>query len=210
MLTLAFETANFGASGALIKDKHILAEKTWTEIYGQASFLVPALKALVEEAGYTFKDVEEVITTTGPGSFTGQRVGLSIARTLEVAGGMRVLGVTSFDWIARGFVRAHPKTDRPILVTLTTGRSDLFFQLFDNEGKALKDPISLLPQALGTYALQGCLIVGQERAALKEQDWQVYEGVWQPHARDLGLILRPLKTALHPFYLRPVDATPQP
>lgn len=210
MLTLTFETANFGASSALINQGEVLAEATWTEVYGQASFLVPALKALVEEAGYALKDVEEVITTTGPGSFTGQRVGLSIAKTLEVAGGMRVLGVTSFEWIMGGFVRAYPKTDCPLLVALTTGRSDLFFQLFDETGVPLKEPISLVPQELGSYAPQGCLIIGQESPALKEHGWQVYEGTWQPHARDLGLMPRPLKTELNPFYLRPVDATPQP
>ncbi|MBA4750005.1 MAG: tRNA (adenosine(37)-N6)-threonylcarbamoyltransferase complex dimerization subunit type 1 TsaB [Alphaproteobacteria bacterium] len=210
MLTLTFETANFGASGALIKEGNILAEAAWTEVYGQASFLVPALKTLVERAGYALRDVEQVITTTGPGSFTGQRVGLSIARTLEVAGGMRVLGMTSFEWIAGGFVRAYPKTGRPLLVTLTTGRADLFFQLFDENGAPLKEPASLVPQEIGTYAPQESLVVGQDCHVLKELGWQAYEGPWQPRARDLGLMPRPLKTDLSPFYLRPVDATPQP
>jgi tRNA threonylcarbamoyladenosine biosynthesis protein TsaB len=205
MLKLTFETANFGTSAALVLGQDVLEKRRWEKPYGQASYLVPALKEMVSGAGYAFARVDAVVTTLGPGSFTGQRLGLCIAQTLAFAGGLCVWGVSSFEWMARAYLRAYPENVRPILVCLKTGRPDLFCQLFNEKGHAVKDPLCLLPSEMESYAGQGILVIGQD---LERVPSHMDTRDFTPHALDLAFIEKPDHTTLAPFYLRGVEATP--
>lgn len=205
MLKLTFETANFGASAALVRGVDILEKRCWEKPYGQASYLVPELKEMVCGAGYTFSQVDEVVTTLGPGSFTGQRLGLCIAQTLAFAGGLCVWCVSSFEWMAKAYARAYPENLSPILVCLKTGRADLFCQLFDEKGCALKDPLCLLSEEMEAYAGEKTLVIGQDVERVpSHMDIRRFSA----HALDLAFIERPQHITLAPFYLRGVEATP--
>ena len=205
MLKLTFETANFGTSAALVLGRDVLEKRCWEKPYGQASYLVPELKTMVSGAGYTLSQVDAVVTTLGPGSFTGQRLGLCIAQTLAFAGGLCVWGVSSFEWPVKAYLRAYPENSRALLVCLKTGRSDLFCQLFDEKGRVAKDPLCLLPSEMETYAGQEVLVIGQD---LDRVPSHIDTRYFIPHALDLAYIERPERTTLAPFYLRGVEATP--
>ena len=62
---------------------------------GQAERLFPALAELLARAGGAYADLDRIAVTTGPGSFTGLRIGLSAARGLGLALGLPVLGIPS-------------------------------------------------------------------------------------------------------------------
>ncbi len=67
----------------------------------QAAKLVPMVQAVMEEAGAAFADLGLIVTTVGPGSFTGLRIGLSTARAMGLALGVPVRGVSTFDVVRR-------------------------------------------------------------------------------------------------------------
>ena len=178
MLILSFETANFGASIALTKDSQLIAEKVFHKSHGQAGFLIPEIQAMMKASGTSLKEVKAFVTTTGPGSFTGLRLGLSVARTLNSLSQAPVLGVPSPFWVANAFLKAgtgeltkdftanNPQAEAfsrralPTLVCLDARRDDLYCQLFNPEGEPLKEIENILPKDLPSYAEGACYAIG--------------------------------------------------
>jgi len=73
----------------------VLARRFEVMQRGHAEALAPMVEAVMREAGLAFADLDKLAVTTGPGSFTGQRVGLAFMRGLKVALGLPLAGVTS-------------------------------------------------------------------------------------------------------------------
>ncbi len=106
MLILAFDTATGRATSALVGDGEVLGERVSTTVT-----LLADLDALLRQAGAHVRDVEALAVGTGPGSFTGIRVGLAAARGLALALGLPVAGVSTLDALAAGAPGALPVID---------------------------------------------------------------------------------------------------
>ena len=106
----------------------------------QASLLIPMIQSLIEGADISFSDLEGIVCTKGPGSFTGLRIGLATARALGLALDIPVIGVSTLDFVAQHYLKRGIQD--PFLVVLETKRSDFYAQLFDQRGVALIDPIA--------------------------------------------------------------------
>jgi len=106
MLILAFDTATDVATSALVDDGEVLGERT-----SRAVTLLEDVDALVRQAGARTGDVQGLAVGTGPGSFTGIRVGLATARGLALALGIPVAGVSTLDALAAGAPGALPVID---------------------------------------------------------------------------------------------------
>ncbi|WOR15594.1 tRNA (adenosine(37)-N6)-threonylcarbamoyltransferase complex dimerization subunit type 1 TsaB [Hyphomonas sp. FCG-A18] len=97
MLTLALHTAMAGCDVAIQRDGTVLANLSEAMRKGQDARL-PGLVALAcEQAGVTLEEVERFGVVTGPGSFTGVRVGVAFARGLALATGVPCVGVSSLE-----------------------------------------------------------------------------------------------------------------
>jgi len=106
---------------------------------GHAELLFPRVDALLARNGLAYADLDRVAVTTGPGSFTGLRIGLSAARGLGVALGLPVIGVPSLFAISLG-----APSGSPVAVLLDARRGEAYFQLFDGPGEPAGPP-ALLP-----------------------------------------------------------------
>lgn len=106
MLILAFDTASARATSALVGDGEVLGERVSTTVT-----LLADLDALLRQAGAHVGDVEALAVGTGPGSFTGIRVGLAAARALAFALGIPAAGVSTLDALAAGAPGALPVID---------------------------------------------------------------------------------------------------
>jgi tRNA threonylcarbamoyladenosine biosynthesis protein TsaB len=106
MLILAFDTATDVATSALVDDGEVLGERA-----SRAVTVLEDLDALLRQAGAHTREVGALAVGTGPGSFTGVRVGLATARGLALALGVPVAGVSTLDALAAGAPGALPVID---------------------------------------------------------------------------------------------------
>ncbi|MBU6298292.1 MAG: tRNA (adenosine(37)-N6)-threonylcarbamoyltransferase complex dimerization subunit type 1 TsaB [Alphaproteobacteria bacterium] len=95
MKILAVDTALGACSAALLEDDRVLARRYEAMERGHAEALAPMVQAVMEDAGVGFSNLDRLGVTVGPGTFTGQRVGLAFMRGLRLALGKPLLGVTS-------------------------------------------------------------------------------------------------------------------
>ncbi|KCZ90784.1 family M22 nonpeptidase-like protein [Hyphomonas johnsonii MHS-2] len=97
MLVLALNTAFTAMEAALVRDGEILADARETMARGQDRLLPDFVERLLATAGVTLAEVDRFAVVTGPGSFTGIRIGVAYARGLSLVTGAPCIGVTSLE-----------------------------------------------------------------------------------------------------------------
>ena len=192
MLILAFDTATDVATSALVSDGEVLGERA-----SVASTLLEDVDALFRQASARPRELDAVVVGTGPGSFTGTRVGLSVARGLALALGVEGAGVSTLDALAAGAEGA--------LALIDARRGEVF----------LAGPRAAAPD---TVEVEGRLCVGG--GALRYRDVLEANGAVVPADDDPRHLPR---AALHvslasefgpvgaiePVYVREPDARPR-
>jgi tRNA threonylcarbamoyl adenosine modification protein YeaZ len=118
VLILAFDTATDVATVALVRDGDVLGERASRPVR-----ILQDVEDLLREAGVRADEVEALAVGTGPGSYTGLRMGLVTARTLAFSLGVPVAGVSTLAALAAGAPGATPLVDgkRRELFTLVDG-----------------------------------------------------------------------------------------
>ena len=118
MLTLAFDTATSAATAALVRDGKVLGERV-----SRAVRVLADADELLRENGLEPAELNRIVVGTGPGSFTGLRLGLATARGLALALDLPVAGVSTLDALAAGAPGALPVVDggRREVFTLVDG-----------------------------------------------------------------------------------------
>ncbi len=97
MITLGLHTAGPACDLALVRDGDVLGQRKESMMRGQDARLPGLLQDLLRAANRDLRDVDRIAVVTGPGSFTGIRVGVSFARGLALATGAPCIGVTSLE-----------------------------------------------------------------------------------------------------------------
>ena len=132
ILALNTSTPQFGLA-MMEEDGTILAEYFMSREKGFGS-LMPALHFLLSKLKADIHDQKAVIVTTGPGSFTGLRVGISAAKGLYHALGIPIIGISSLEAMASQF----PFSDLPIVPILYSRKNEFFTaQFIRNNGNNL-------------------------------------------------------------------------
>jgi len=105
---LALDTTSDYISLALGNSSEVIANQ---HIYGpraHLAHLVPAIDELLKTAGVSLKDLDVIAVGTGPGSFTGTRIGVATAKSLAQGGGLPLIGISSLDILTIG-LEATPR-----------------------------------------------------------------------------------------------------
>src|ERR1051325_2091640 len=132
---LAIETSGRIGSVALVDEDGAIEEREFAHGLQHAAMLIPLIDELCQKRGWSAKDLGEVYVSVGPGSFTGLRIGVTLAKTLAVATGTKLVGVPSM----RVLVENASAEARHALVVLDAKREQVFTARFERvEGKWLE------------------------------------------------------------------------
>ena len=216
MRLLAFDTSGAAISAVTAQDGALLSARRESLARGHAERLLPLLWEVLAQGGWSWRDIELVVVTEGPGNFTGLRAGIAVARALSLALGCPVLGIGTLELAAEAGVAAAPENRLPILALLDARRGEVYAQRFAADLAPLTEP-ALAPLASATADLPSpCLIVGDAAASMLGRtghDDRVIEvdldarylarAAWRRLAG--GAVAGP-GTMLRPVYLRQPDA----
>ncbi|HTN60252.1 MAG TPA: tRNA (adenosine(37)-N6)-threonylcarbamoyltransferase complex dimerization subunit type 1 TsaB, partial [Devosia sp.] len=140
-ITLAIDTAAPRLQLALLR-ADATSDTSIDEIAtGHAELIFARIAALLARNGLGYPDLARVVVTTGPGSFTGLRIGLSAARGIALARAIPVVGVPSL--LALSLAAPQGK---PVTVLLDARRDEAYFQTFTAPGQPT-GPAQILPMA---------------------------------------------------------------
>ena len=103
MLWLGIDTSNGPLSIALVRDGYVLIEENATMNIRHSHRAMPVIERLFQEAGVTPKDLDAIAVSEGPGSYTGVRIGVTIAKTLAWTLNKPLIGVPSVKILAAPF-----------------------------------------------------------------------------------------------------------
>ena len=131
-MLLALDTATGTASVALFDGESVLGEVTWRGERRAGDELFPQLERLLALAGVSLGQVDRVAVATGPGSFTGIRVGIAAARGLARASGAAVAGVSTLDVLAY----PHASSGVRVCPLLPAGRDEWYAAFYEERGGA--------------------------------------------------------------------------
>ena len=214
MIILALDTALGACSAAVWADGAVVANQFRRLDRGHAEAIVPMVQAALGQAGRVYGDVDAFAVTTGPGTYTGLRIGHAAVRGLAIATGKPVIGATTLEVVAAAACAAGP-----IAVALRTKRADIYFQLFSADLSPVGSPRALPPDAV-TLPDEPMLLAGDAAphiaAAAGRSDIRVAPGPGLPEAAVLAAIagrrarlhgLPPPSTFPPPLYLRAPDVT---
>jgi tRNA threonylcarbamoyladenosine biosynthesis protein TsaB len=192
-LVLAFDTATDVATSALVQDGEVVGERA-----SRAVRILEDVDSLLAGAALEREAIEGIVVGTGPGSYTGLRMGLVTARALAIALGAPVAGVSTLDALATGAPGAHPVIDAK--------RSEVFAL---DEGSPAVMPAENLPVKPGdVYVGDGALRYRellQARGARVPPDDDPVHTPWARHHAALADGFGSPEVA-QPIYLRLPDA----
>ncbi|MFM8805224.1 MAG: tRNA (adenosine(37)-N6)-threonylcarbamoyltransferase complex dimerization subunit type 1 TsaB [Planctomycetia bacterium] len=135
MKTLAIDTSlATGAVAALDGDR--VAVRSLPTAGEHARLLAAAIEAVAAELGWRPADAALVAVITGPGSFTGLRVGVTTAKAVCWATGARLLGVSSCEVIARAVAAAEGPTGAPVTIAFDAGRGEVYAAVVTPDGRS--------------------------------------------------------------------------
>lgn len=100
MRILGIDTSNQGLGVALVEDQKIIANRLGEKSKNHSVTLMPAIDQIVKEANWQPKDIQRLVVASGPGSYTGLRIGVTTAKTLAWTLGCDLVAVSSLAGIA--------------------------------------------------------------------------------------------------------------
>lgn len=138
MTVLGIETATAVCGAAVVRDGSLVALREREEARIHAEQLPGFIEAVLAEAGLSVEQLDGVAVSAGPGSFTGLRIGLSMAKGLVYATGTRLVGVPTMEALAVRAARSGALNGRHVMPLLHARRGEVYAQVFVVEGDGVR------------------------------------------------------------------------
>ena len=218
MLILAIDTALDACAAAVLDTSanQPVAQELQAMKRGHAEALMPLIARVMKASGVAFTALDRIAATTGPGSFTGLRVGLSAARGIALAAGKPVVGVTTLTAFAAPIVSEN--SEHPVIAAIDARHDHVYFQVLGGDGSSLIKPkVAPIAEALDAARFGTPHLVGNAAKILADRwpaDAPPPFKIDQQAAPDiawvawLGAAVSPESAPARPYYLRAPDAKP--
>lgn len=187
MRVLGIESATATARVAVLADDHVLSECSASQPGGgHGEILLPLIERVLKEASVELAGLGLVALSIGPGSFTGLRVGLSVAKGLCLAAGLPVVGVPTLETLAHA---ACPSAER-IWAALDARKGEVYAALFERSGSDFEcvreTAVTSVDQFLGQLTA-GSRVVGDVTELHRERLRRVLGDEEQWFSEPVGL-----------------------
>ena len=209
---LVIETSGRIGSVALVDGSSVIAEEKFPHGLRHAAEILPMIDRLCRGRGWSAKDLEHIYVSAGPGSFTGLRIGVTLAKTLAFATGVKLVSVPTVRVLAGN----APPEAMHLIIVLDAKREQIFTARFERIGDAWveREPAHLdaltamIERSPRPVHLLGEGIPFHEKFAVKEagvciappESWRARAGA----VAKIGLELADAGEFVDPFLLTPI------
>lgn len=159
-MLLAIDTSTRTVGIALYDGVQVLSEMIWSSSNFHTVELAPAIYQMIDRTDTSMQALSGIAVAVGPGSFTGIRIGLAVAKGLALAKGKPLIGVPTLDVLAA----AQPALDLPLAVVLRAGRQRLavgWYQLEDDDWSSTGEAEILTAKDLNVRINEPTLVCGE-------------------------------------------------
>jgi tRNA threonylcarbamoyladenosine biosynthesis protein TsaB len=182
VITLALDAATYHGSTALFVDGVLVAERAVAMRGREHEALMPAVAAVLAEAGIAVQRVERVVCGAGPGSFTSLRIAGSIAKGIALATGAELIPVSSLALIVASY---EGSSAGRFVAVLDAMRGEHYVQEF-----AIEDGVVEATSPLGLVASPGIAELAAERQAIAVGPDRAGSHMVKPHAKSWRYITK--------------------
>lgn len=201
MIVLAVDTCLGACTAVVGQEGRVVAQISEPMVRGHQERLAPMVAEVMAEAGLSFSALDRLGATTGPGSFTGLRIGLSFARSMALALGVPFTGFSSLEALAFG---------RPglVLAIADARRGQAYWQGFEDGAPATPPTVSLLAEAAAFAGGRPLTVVGPGADLMADYPSLLAVDPAQGPSSEalIALASRPDLGSPAPIYLRAADA----
>ncbi len=191
MRILALESSSNNGSVAVLDGDRVLGELPLDPSQRTAQSFAPAIRQQLEAVGWLPGDIQLIAVTRGPGSFTGLRIGVTVAKTLAYAVGAEVIGVDTLKVIAW----QAPTGNLPVWALVDAQRQQVFAARFRRHGDDMQRETAteIVDNDVWLAGLSGeVMVIGP---GLKRLCDRLSDGIsvadpesWAPRASTVGLV----------------------
>ena len=193
-MLIAIDTSTRLIGVALYDGVQIISEMVWLSQQYHTVELAPTVSSLMERAGIPLSELKVVAVALGPGSFTGLRIGISLAKGMALAGRLAIVGVPTFDILAA----AQPPDELPMAAVLQAGRSRLavgWYKNYSGKWKSDHQIQVLTPRELADRIKSPTIVCGE----LSEAERRIFK-----RKRKNVILATPAQSLRRPSYLAEV------
>ena len=134
MINLLIDTTTSNITVSIVKDQNILYKYQENILTDMSSKILPIIDNGLKENNLTLKDIDKIFVVNGPGSFTGIRVGVTVAKTIAWSLKKEIIPISSLE------LMATTNTFKKYIVPMIDARrGNVFGGIYDTELKSIKD-----------------------------------------------------------------------
>jgi tRNA threonylcarbamoyladenosine biosynthesis protein TsaB len=142
-MIICLETSTSVCSVALCNDKGVISLRESEKDKSHASLLTVYIEEILKETGLKAKDLDAIAVSKGPGSFTGLRIGVSVAKGMAYSASKPLIGIDTTFSMFNGLIdMPHIKTiaekNTLFCPMIDARRSEVYYSLFDQEGNMIR------------------------------------------------------------------------
>ena len=133
MKVLILDSSNTDLSVGVSIDNKIIYKMSYEEWQRQSEFMIPEIEKAVKETGIELKDFDEILCGKGPGSYTGIRIALTIAKTISVMSGAKLKLISS--------LRMFGNREKKFIALINARSARSYIGVYDHDQVILEDTI---------------------------------------------------------------------
>ena len=133
MFTILLDSSNTSLTVGIAREKELLESISYEAWQTQSEYMIPELDKLLNKYGADYRNISDVVVAIGPGSYTGVRIAITIAKTLAVATGCKIYQISS--------LRCQKDRKSPSICVINARSGRSYFGVFEDDKILVDDCI---------------------------------------------------------------------